>query len=252
MFKFLLKAFGQILDWLKQSRNLVTIITLSIMFILFTTLWIIMLVEKKELLRDSDDFTFTYSLVWNIAISTISAFSVLLLFELPKFENAFCSNHRNYKGYVRFSYEIIYNWYFKVMFAIGMVLGFSHAAISGFISRFSPITEMAKITSTYNEYWIYIIFIWLIPTLTLIILNFINFRGHVLITRSLLMILLGLGYLAIGWFVASIIVMIVLFYIALLFLRIIFLFIASIPDNSRRDWEIRELTEELRKLRQGW
>ncbi len=252
MFKFLIRAFGQILDWLKQARNLVTIVTFSLMFILFTTLAIIMLVQKDELLSNFSDFAFTYSLIWNIAISVISALSVLLLFELPKYENAFCSNHRNYKGYARFSYEIIYNWYFKVMFVIGMILGFSHAVISGLISRFSPITEMAKITSVYNEYWLYIIILWAIPTLVLIILNFANFRGHVLITRSLLMIVLGLGYLAIGWFVASIIVMIVLFYIALLILRVILIFIASIPDDSRRDWEIRELAEELRRLRQGW
>jgi len=243
MFKFLIRALGQLADWLKQARNLVTLITFSIMFILFTTLWIIMLVQKDELLSNFSDFAYKYSLIWNIAISVISALSVLLLFELPKFENSFCSNHINYKGYVRYSYEIIYNWYFKVMFAIGMILGFSHVAISGFISRFSPITELAKITSVYNEYWIYIIIIWAIPTLILLILNLTSFRGHVLITRTLLMILLGLGYLTIGWFIVSIIIMIVLFYIAILILRVLFILLVSILDNSRRDWEIRELTE---------
>jgi hypothetical protein len=100
MIRFLVKFLGQLTEWLKKARHIVAVGIFGLMFIIFMTLSIVQLVQKEELLSAYSESIFYWSLVWNIIVSVISAISILLLYELPKFENAYCSRHQNYKRYV--------------------------------------------------------------------------------------------------------------------------------------------------------
>lgn len=252
MFKFLIRFFGRIMDWLKEARNVVTVVILGIMFILFATLSIILLVQREEILATTPQVFYNISLIWNIAVSGISAFSILLLYQMPRFENANCTYHRRYK-YASFTYEIVYNWYFKTMLGVGLIFGFTHSLLFGILSRFDCTKDLDTLLSEFSEFGLFIFILWLIPTIVWTILNFINYRSFVPLARSLLMILLGLGFVAMGWFAATIITWIIAIYIFIIVMRLFFIIVLSALDSATsRDYEIQELTNEIRRLRQGW
>jgi hypothetical protein len=165
------------------------------MAVLFTVLSIVLLASRVTY---SSEF-FSFTAIWYIGTVIVSLLSISILYQLPKFDNAFLGEYK-YLSYVS---ELKGKWYFNVVILLGIVYGL----LKGFTVWTTILMSEDEVYSYFMMSWIYVAFTYGIPTLIMFIQNLILRHISVGFPRAVLFGILGLGYFLIGWLFASLFVL---------------------------------------------
>lgn len=219
-----------------KVKNNITLIIFTLMVIIFTSLSIIMLMNNDNL-NIGSSIHLKFAFIWYVLIAIISGLSIIMLYQIPKFDTAFLRG-----GYISYVSESPQKWYLTSMFVTGSIMGIS----SGFTFSRAFSLDPSEVYAYYGELWVYILIISAIPTIIFIVINIIKFKIIGLI-RSLLFMVLGAGYFMMGWLIATILITIFLFYVLSVAIR--YLLNITIFRDTRYN-RISRLEDEVRRLKE--
>jgi hypothetical protein len=183
------------IDFIHRIKHTISLILFIMMAVFFTVLSILLL--SGSIVHSSNLFSFTS--IWYVGTVVVSLLSIAILYQLPKFDNAFLGEYK-FLSYVS---ELKGKWYFNVMILLGIIYGL----LKGFTVWSTILMNEDDVYSYFLLSWIYVALTYFIPTLIMMIQNLLKYRLKVGGPRAILFGILGLGYFLIGWLFASVFVL---------------------------------------------